>query len=194
MERKPLTPFWHIDAFLLVGVCAFCAAVPAHDKPPKPVPNELPRSWSLDEIAKATPPSGADGKVYVLAWAVRQDERPFRVESCLVMRVLDKDDGSGRWCLAHLYRHPAAKDPQWQVSTIHVTGGKGTKYYPGLWIRQAMRFKERPGNKALYAGLVTEDVEWSFENDKGWKFVGCLVCEQSWQEAIGEKPTRFFGR
>jgi hypothetical protein len=30
--------------------------------------------------------------------------------------------------------------------------------------------------------------------DSEARFVGCGVCEKSWQEAIGEKPTRFFGR
>jgi hypothetical protein len=157
----------------------------------KPVPNELPRSWNLEEIAKETPPYSAGGRVYVLAWKVVEDERPLRIESCLALRVLDKNPG---YCLAHLYRHPAQKKPQWQIGMTHVTGKEGTKYFPGLDIHHVKRFKSRPTNKELYAALAFEEVNWSFELQEGWKLVGCGVCEKSWQEAIGEKPSRFFGR
>jgi hypothetical protein len=157
----------------------------------QPVLNELPRSWSLEEIAKETPPYGTEGRVYVLAWKVVEDDRPLRVESCLVLKVLSKRGG---YSLAHLFRHPADKKPTWRLAMTHVTGEKGTKYYPGLWLFHARRFKERPGNKELYAALSLEEVNWTFEQEKGWRFVGCGVCEKSWQEALGEKPTRFFGR
>jgi hypothetical protein len=157
----------------------------------KSVPNELPRSWSLEEIAKETPPYGTEGRVYVLAWKIIEDDRPLRVESCLVLKVLDKNEG---YELAHLYRHPADKKPEWQLSMTHVSGEKGTKYYPGLWIHHCERFKDRPGNKELYASLSVEGVGWTFDQEKGWRFVGCGVCEKSWAEAIGEKPTRFFGK
>jgi hypothetical protein len=30
--------------------------------------------------------------------------------------------------------------------------------------------------------------------EDGWRFVGCGVCEENWRAALGEKPTRFFGR
>ncbi len=156
-----------------------------------PVPNELPRSWSLEEIAKKTPPYGADGRVCVLAWKVVEDERPVRVESCLVFKVLSKNKG---YCLAHLCRDPAQEKAEWHLSMTHVKGEKGTKYYPGADILHAKRFEARPGNKELYGSLSFEEVNWSFEQETGWKFVSCGVCEKSWQAAIGEKPTQFFGR
>jgi hypothetical protein len=168
-----------------------CAAGSPASAQEKPVPNELPRSWSLKEIAKETPPYRAEGRVYVLAWKVVEDERPLRVESCLALRVLDENKS---YCLAHLYRHPAQKKPQWQLGMTHVTGKEGTKYFPGLDIMHVKRFKSRPSNKELYAALAFEEVNWSFEFPEGWKLVGCGVCEKSWQEAIGEKPSRFFGR
>lgn len=96
------------------------------------IPNELPRSWSMDEIVEATPPYGVKNPVYVLAWKAVEDDREMRVESCLVLKVLDKDDEHGRWCLAHLYRHPNADKPEWRLSMIHVSGKPGTKYFPGL--------------------------------------------------------------
>jgi hypothetical protein len=159
----------------------------------RPVPNELPPTWSLEEIAKATPPSGTEGRVYVLAWKVMEDDRPVRTETCLALRVLENNEG---YCLAHLYLwRPVGKKPVWTLSMIHVAGEKGTKYYPGADILHAKRFKNRPSNKELYAAISSEEeVGWSFEQDKGWKFVSCAVCEKSWHEAIGEKPTRFFGR
>jgi hypothetical protein len=177
-------------AILLITCAPWSAAFPQD----QPVPNELPRAWSFDEIAKQTPPYGAEGRVYVLAWEVIEDDRPLRVESCLVLKVLDKESDYGRWCLAHLYRHPHEKKPEWRLSMTHVSGKKGTKYYPGLDLMHAKRFKTRPGNKELYAALSFEDVNWRFELDAGWKFVSCCLCEKSWEAAIGERPTRFFGR
>lgn len=174
-------------ALLLATFAAWATAC----RQERPVPNELPRSWSLEEITKQTPPYAAGGRVYVLAWKVVEDDRPLRLESCLVLRVLDKNEG---YCLTHLYRHPADKKPEWQLSMAHVVGEKGTKSYPGLWLFHSKWFKEKPGNREVYAALSFEDVAWSFEQEKGWKYVGCGVCEKSWQEAIGEKPTRFFGR
>jgi hypothetical protein len=175
---------------MLILLLATCAAWPADCPREKSVPNELPRSWSLEEVAKATPPYGVKGRVYVLAWRIQEDERPLRVESCLVLRVLEKNKG---YCLAHLHRHPADKNPKWDLSISHVSGEKGTKYWPGLWIMHAKSFKNRPGNKEVYAALSWENVDWRFDLNKGWKIVSCGVCEKSWLEATGEKPTKFFG-
>ena len=158
----------------------------------KPVPNELPRSWSLGEVARKTPPYGAEGRVYVLAWKVVEDDRPLRVESCLVLKVLAAESRLGRWCLAHLYRHPAMDKPEWKLAYIDAAGKPGTKYFPSLELHHVAWFNERPGNKEVYAVLGLEDVNWTFELEKGWRLVGCGVCERSWQEAFGEKPTRFF--
>jgi hypothetical protein len=171
-----------------IGLIAATLALAAG--PPAGVPDELPRAWSLEEIAKATPPFGVRGRVYPLAWKVVEDDRPLRVESCLVL----KDDGEGRWTLTHLYRHPMAKDAAWRLSEIHVTGEPGTKYYPGLDILHVKRFAARPGNKDVYAALGLEGLGWKFGPEDGWRFVGCGVCEENWRAALGEKPTRFFGR
>ena len=188
MQRMQIPRLFGVLAASLVAVTTQSSAFPQA----KTVPNELPRSWNLDDIAKATPPYGTKDPVYVLAWKVMQDERPLRVESCLVLKVFDKNEG---YCLAHLYRHPTVEKPEWQLSMIHAMGGKGTTFYPaGSWLFHSERFKKKPGNKELYAALSFGKVNWSFEQEKGWKFVSCGVCEKSWQEAIGEKPTQFFGR
>jgi hypothetical protein len=63
-----------------------------------------------------------------------------------------------------------------------------------MWFDHVTRFDKRPGNQELYAAFSYEGVNWSFERPKGWKIVSCGVCERTWQEAIGEKPTQFFAR
>jgi hypothetical protein len=185
---------WLLSVLALLAMTLTCPGWPGPVPKEEPVPNELPRSWSLEEIAKATPPLATKGRVYVLAWSVLQDDRPLRVENCLALRVLDKDDGHGRWCLAHLVRHPADDKPEWRVSFSHILGARGTKSLTGTWVFHDKRFKKKPGNKEIYTSFSAEEVDWSFDQTKGYRFVGCAVCEKSWLAAIGEKPTQFFGR
>jgi hypothetical protein len=185
MTRFPVLRCWPGVLVLVGGLTGGCANQP-------PVPNGLPRSWNLEEIEKASPPREGTGQVYALAWKVEQDEQGHRVESCLTMRVLDWDDGEGRWCLGCLSRDPDAEKPKWRLPTVHVTGKPGTEYFPGLWIPDYhKRFKGRPGNKEVYDSVSA--IGWSFTQRAGRKIVGCGVCEESWQAALGEKPTEFFG-
>jgi len=154
----------------------------------------LPAGWKLAEIAKEMPPYGAEGKIFVLAWMIKEDDRPLRVETCLVLKEMSEESEQGRWCLAQLYRHPNSKKPEWQLSSTHHSGGEpGTKYFAGLDILHAERFKKKPSSKTIYDALGWEQVNWTFELEKDWKLVGCGVCEDAWQTAIGEKPTKFFG-
>lgn len=191
---------WALKSRLLTAVAVLWALGTASCRKPesKTSPHGIPSSWNLDEIARETPPYGYEGMkgVYVLAWAIREDDRPLKVEECVVMRVLEEDDGQGRWCLAHLWRQPDSRNAKWKLSTIHVSGAEGTKYWPGMWIHHAVRFKTRPTNKELYASLADglEGVRWSFELDPGWRYIDCGVCEQNWQTVTGEKPTQGFKR
>jgi hypothetical protein len=170
-----------------------CTAWAAESRPAVCVPNEVPRSWSRKEIHEAALPP-ASGAAYVLAWQIVEDERPLRVESCLVLTLTKNEKGKQVWCLTHLYRHPAEEKPRWRLSMSHLTGAKGTKYWPGLWLWHYKQFNSRPSNKEVYAALSPEEVNWSFTLDTGWRYVSCGVCEKTWQAALGEKPTRFFGR
>ena len=163
MERMQILRSACSVTILALGTLMFSSTACRSEKAEAPASNELPRSWSLEEIARATPPYGVADPVYVLAWEVIEDERPLRVERCLVLKVLEEDDQYGRWCLAHLCRRPDDEKPEWRLSTIHVLGEKGTKYWPGLWISRAKRFKQKPTNKELYAALPSEDVGWSFD-------------------------------
>jgi hypothetical protein len=153
------------------------------------VPNELPRNWSIADIAAAANPPG-DGRVYVLAWQIRQDNRPLRVESSLAVKVLGDEK---KYIITHLFRHPDTKDSKWQESMLHATGGSAGP--TGTWYYHTKLFEGRPGNKELYAALKSpEDLHWRWEPDPGWQLIGCGVCEASWQVITKEKPTRFFGK
>jgi hypothetical protein len=147
-----------------------------------PLPaSEIPPSWSLAEIQnRARPPY--PGRVHVLAWQIIEDDRPLRVEQCLVLKVLDQDDGSGRWCLSHLYRHPDDETPIWELSQVC--------HYKAQRQIHSKRLKQPPSNETIYASL--HDVAWKFDLDAGWKSVDCRVCEKTWLAAVGEKPNRFF--
>jgi hypothetical protein len=160
---------------------------------PREVPagSEIPNAWDLNEIAKATPPYGAEGRVYVLAWIITSDERPHCVERCLVLRRHENNAGA---TLAHLYRWQGAEKAEWQLSQMHVTGAVGTKFWPDLWIMHSHRFKRPPSNYAIYAALDFEGVYWNFELEKDASVIDCRVCERAWREAIGEQPTKFFHR
>ena len=155
--------------------------------PPPAVPNELPRSWSLEEIALQTPPFETPGRVYVLAWSIIEDERPVRVESCLALKVL----ADGRHSFAHLYRRPDQPASGWQIALTHVAGDEPATR-PGRMVRHTKLFNSRPTNAQLYAALKLEELDWKFDLANSWRFVGCGVCEQSWLAALGDKPTRFF--
>jgi hypothetical protein len=152
----------------------------------------LPLSWDVKQIEKDAPNSVVPGRFYVLAWrasAWTYMGKECRQESCLALRVFGKSEPD-RWDIYHLYREPLEKDPRWHISMHHATGGEAGP--TGMWYLHTKVFKSRPGNKEIYDSLSMSStgVNWRFE--RGDNCVGCGVCEKNWQEAIGEKPTRFF--
>jgi hypothetical protein len=156
-------------------------------------PCGIPASWDLKAIEQVMPPYATPGRVHVLAWKVVEDDRPLRIESALVLKVMTEGKGA-RALLAHLYRWPKEKDPEWQLAQTHVTGEPGSVEWPGLMLTHVKDFKTRPKNRDIYAALVPREVNWSFEREEGWKVLGSGICQAVWLEAIGENPTRSFGR
>jgi hypothetical protein len=175
---------------VVVGVILLSfASSPAHSQGRED--DGLPRSWDVKLIEKDAPNSSVPGRFYVLAWhasAWTYKGKAYRVDSCLALRVFGKDKPE-RWDLYHLYRQPLDDDSRWNLSFHHVTVDADLG---GLWCLDAKDFKSRPGNKEIYDSLPASStgIAWDFE--RGEDCVGCGVCEKSWQEAIGEKPTRFF--
>jgi len=174
---------WTVVLLLVAGSTSSAAA------PPAPVPSELPRSWSLEEIALQAPPLVPAERVYALAWSIIEDERPLRVESCLVLKVF----ADGRHSFVHLYRRPDQPEAGWQIAMTHVAGDEPATR-PGRWVHHTKLFDKRPTNREVYAALKPAELDWKFDLENSWRFVGCGVCEQSWLAALGEKPTRFFGK
>ena len=186
-------PTFHRFAAMTMVLAALTAWSPVLSQD-KTVSNQISRLVRLDDIPTRAPPYGKEGVVHVLAWKVMRGADGRRGEACLVMKVLEKDDGYGRWCLACLSRNPADKEPQWALTFAHLLGEKGSKHFLGRWVLHAKRFKDRPGNKEIYDSFSIEEVNWSFELQAGIGLVGCGVCEESWKAVIGEEPTRFFSQ
>jgi hypothetical protein len=175
--------------FIIVGVMAVLIAGspgPAFVQDIRPTTDVIPADWSITELSKVTPPVDDESRFYVLAWEVIEDDRPLRVEKCLVLRVLDKDDGFGQWCLAKLYRHPGGNDPRWHQSMMHILNDRTG----GELVHHSVRLKAGTGNAGVYAAL--KKVNWEFKLSEGWRRISGHVCETNWELAIGEKPSRFF--
>jgi hypothetical protein len=115
------------------------------------VTDDFPRSWNLRDIEKAVPPYGGAGDhVYVLAWKIEEDERPFRVEASLVLKDIGKPSERGRWCLSHLYRHPRSEDKEWHLPPIWVSPPYPLGPKKAVTINYFKRFKDKPSNKEIY--------------------------------------------
>jgi hypothetical protein len=177
--KRPIPPQqaargWRQLAFPVVGIGLFATALLffvyfTREHPPTtpPVlPNELPDGWRLDEIDQATPPNGVRGTTYVLAWKIVEDERPLRVEECIVMKQLQESDRGGGWVLADLYRHPTLKN-EWRVATL--TTSPDPTFKEPTEVRRWEIYEGRPNNKQVYAFLET--VKWRLAADEGWKLV-----------------------
>jgi hypothetical protein len=69
---------------------------------------EIPAAWQRKDIADAAPPRSDAGPTHILVWKIVDDDRPLRVEDCLVLKELKTPrSDQRRWVLASLYRHPA---------------------------------------------------------------------------------------
>lgn len=153
---------------------------------------ELPPSWDVKKIEKDATNSVVPGRFHVLAWhasAWTYMGKKWGRETCLALRVIQEGE-SRHGSLYHLYREPHAEDPRWRLSFHHALGGEAGP--TGTWYIHEVEFTTRPGNKEIYdsLGYSSNGVGWRFE--RGEHCIGCGVCEKSWQEAIGERPTRFF--
>jgi len=148
---------------------------------------EIPEGWRLADIADAAPPRSGPGPVHVLAWKVIEDDRPLRVENCLVLKELKKPTKSqGRWVLASLYRHPA-ESKQWNFVTVWHTPDAEFKSPPfTMYIEE---YKKRPKNAEVHGFM--DRFRWTLGADAGWMLIDGGVCA-AWEKAVGEKPTRSF--
>ena len=145
----------------------------------------LPSSWTA---RSRRPAAGRGGRAfYVLTWRVKEDDRPLRVESCLVLKDLGEDDGHGRWCLALLFRHPAAEDAAWRVPVNFpppVPKGQPVAAAP-----ESSTLEDRPGNAGVCKFL--KQVRWQVTREEDWRLLGGAVRPRTWRADVGEKPPAF---
>lgn len=146
----------------------------------------FPKDWSLEEIAKAAHPSAVPGATHVLAWKCIEDDRPWRVEDCLVVCRLNEVD----WYLANVARNLGIKGREkWELVMVHM--GPGYKGDPfGRWVMHIERYDKRPSNKDIYDFM--DEHYWRLGAENGSKLVGGAVCKTTWEAVVKEKPTRDF--
>ena len=185
---------------LIMSICACVALAPAGAKPSavqgdaKPGPSqpaatkEIPAGWRRGDIADAAPPRSDGGPAHVLAWKSLEDDRPWRVDYCLVLKELKKPNKDGaRWVLASLARNPKPKESGWEIVTIWPSPDPELKAPP--FIMHLEEFKERPRNADIYRFM--DEHEWHLGAGADWKLIDGGVCK-AWGEVIGEEPTRRF--
>ena len=156
---------------------------------------KLPDGWRLDAISRKVP--GPDRNedqanlwtAHVLAWQVSQDDRPFTVEECLVLKEFSRHGTDRHWVLASIYRHPP--DACRHLSMVHhlLTATKGGAMNCRS-VRHCKSFENQPHNKDVYAFM--DEIDWGQAPVSGWKVVRGRICTSTWRTTIGEEPTRFF--
>jgi hypothetical protein len=154
---------------------------------------KLPDGWRLDAISRAVP--GPDrnedraklGTAHVLAWRVSQDDRPFTVEHCLVLKEFSRHGADRHWVLASIYRHTTDEWHLSFVSSLMMTKGREMCCRT---VRHCKSFDSPPRNKDVYAFM--DEFDCGLAPGSGWKLVRGRVCTQTWRATIGEEPTRFF--
>lgn len=175
---------------ILVSIClGLCLPGCGPGNPESSVENSMPEDdlfpgWTYAEIASATPPY-TGGNAYVLAWTVVNDGG-LRIESCLVLRVLQKDDGDGKYCLSHLYRHPTHANSHWRVSWIHESDDNRDVAAAGHNALHSTWLKRLPDEQEFAAALRI--VDWTFDLNQWPQVVGYRVCTRQWERALGRKP------
>jgi uncharacterized protein (TIGR03067 family) len=157
------------------------------DPQPPATTREIPKAWRLEDIEDAAPPRSDAGPTHVLAWKIVEDDRPLRLEYCLVLKELKKPKkDKGQWVLASLVRNPA-KGKEWNFVTIWISPDPDFKNPP--FIMHIEEYKDRPKNVEIYRFM--DKYRWTLGSGDGWNLIDGGVCA-AWEKAVCEKPTRSF--
>jgi hypothetical protein len=196
--RKPIGP-------LLVLASVVATACPPTIKPTEAdrvvvgadfadLNQELPSAWQLDAISEALPQPQGEQAAFpttdtaVLAWRVREDDRPFRVVECLALKRFEDSSAGRRWVLACLFE---ASPGVWHVGQVqYVTAPVNGKPSHCVWVRHCRTYRSCPQNADIYAFM--DDFDWSLTPTKGWRLLKGRVCTSTWRTVIGQEPTRLF--
>jgi hypothetical protein len=186
----------------MLGVSPEFAPVPAEkaDAPTLARDKEPPKEWDRKAIAKAMPHSWDEGAVHILAWEIKEDDRPFRYTRCLVVKKLEKPTDKGeRWVLGALYYD--AKSKTWEQATLWLTPDPKGNTPPAIWGYEF--YRERPV-RSVVLNFLTERT-WTFGYEKAWGISGDSparwivtqlvdggVCASTWKSVLGYTAPDFF--
>ncbi len=144
---------------------------------------DAPPKWWKDlepEVWKHFSGASKNGEADLLAWHVKEDQRPLRVVSALVWAKGTASDGKPKWALMNFYQHPA-DGPDWRPAIVY-----DGRYLPVVESAFA------PKNEHVYRFLDHAENRWDFEPKDQWKILAGEVRRDAWQKRLGEKPTRFY--
>jgi hypothetical protein len=188
---------------MIPTVLALVVALPvaAGADPPTLVRDkEPPKEWDRKAIAKAMPHNWDAGPVHVLAWEIKEDDRPFKYTRCLVVKKLDKptDDGE-RWILGALYYDEKRK--VWEQATLWLAPDPKGKTPPAIWGYEF--YRDRPLRSVVMNFL--KERGWTFGPEKHWAVTGDGpahwsvtrlldggVCAATWKSVLGHTAPDLF--
>ena len=169
-RRLPLGFLLLISGFL--GVRPLDAAPKAREPA---IPPGVTNAFARD-IARDVPVSGLR-KVHVLATLLKEDDRPWRVESALVLYELTRN----RWELLYLSRNPKLDKPRsaWVPHSVMDSTQRPWKY-----------FDHRPTASDVAEFLKLS--EWTFAADPPFRLLRGEVFPSTWKTVLGfECPYTF---
>lgn len=130
----------------------------------------VPSEMLSSDLGAGDRPPGSTAEARVLAWRIKQDERPLYVEEALVGAEVHPLSGPARWLVLHVFRHPRSAygaEQRWRLAQIADTGVTG-----------ALRFDTAPPTTADIEALLA-GAAWA-EGLVGFKELSGGVCREAW--------------
>ena len=156
-----------IIVLLLVGGCDSSPPTPGAVPPPDWKLSEI-----LDEVYGMTSASG-----HILAWKVKEDDRPLYVESFIAVIEVDKT----QYLLTHLFRHPRGHDSRWMETVVTDAPHVGSRSF------------DHPPNQMELLGFLG-DTWWSFTEDPDWRILDVGLNTEEWENLTAQEPPEEFLR
>lgn len=149
--------------------------------------DRIPTDWNLRSIYAAA--RKRQEHSWLLAWKIETWEgSSSRLESCVVLTQEEDDQGRDCWMIHELYRHRDAQEPDWIHGEIHFGATEREPY--GHLELTFRKFNRVPRNRDIYSFL--SHVGWQFGSTRPEMLLDGAVCSTAWQQAVGERPTKFF--
>lgn len=115
-------------------------------------------------------PPGSTAEARVLAWRIKEDERPLHGEEALVGVTVKPLAGPTRWLVLHVFRHPRsdyAAERRWRLAQIADTDVGGV-----------VRFDAAPPTATDIEGLLARGA-WA-DGLSGFRELSGGLCRDAW--------------